>query len=79
MKDYSNQEKTIHQVCFIKRRNDGQYSRITGMDASESAVGTWMCVQRWYVENIGHHGGNTFNVAAPGESREGSAFNPLWV
>ncbi len=30
-------------------------------------------------KNIGQHGGNTFNVAAPGESREGSAFNPLWV
>ncbi len=40
------------------------------MDASESAVGTRMCHQRWYVENIGRHGGNTFNVAAPGESRE---------
>ena len=26
-------------------------------------------------KNIGHHGGNTFNAAAPGESREGSAFN----
>ncbi len=29
--------------------------------------------------NIGHHGRNTFNAAATGESREGSAFNPLWV
>jgi hypothetical protein len=30
-------------------------------------------------KNIGEHGGNTFNAAAPSESREGSAFNPLWV
>ena len=30
-------------------------------------------------KNIGRHGGETFNAAAPGESREGSAFNPLWV
>ena len=30
-------------------------------------------------KNIGHHGGDTFNVAATGESKEGSAFNPLWV
>jgi hypothetical protein len=29
--------------------------------------------------NIGHHEGNKFNAAAPSESREGSAFNPLWV
>jgi hypothetical protein len=29
--------------------------------------------------NIGKYGGNTFDAAAPGESREGSAFNPLWV
>ncbi|NQZ20591.1 MAG: hypothetical protein HRT53_00920 [Colwellia sp.] len=67
------------QSCSIKRRNDDQYSRITGMDASESAVGTRKCHQRWYVENIGQHGGNTFNAAATGESREGSSLNPLWV
>jgi hypothetical protein len=29
--------------------------------------------------NIGRHEGNTFNAAAPSESREVSAFNPLWV
>ena len=27
-------------------------------------------VQRWYVEDIGQHGGNTFNATALGESRE---------
>jgi hypothetical protein len=30
-------------------------------------------------KNIGHHGGNTFNAAAPRESRGRSALASLWV
>ena len=49
------------------------------MDASESAVVQGCTFSAGMSKNIGRHGGNTFNVAATGESREGSAFNPLWV
>jgi hypothetical protein len=51
----------------------------TGMDASESAVVHGCTFSAGTSKNIGQHGGNTFNVAATGESREGSAFNLLWV